>query len=370
MSVPLSFDSKYENASLRLTDADGHEIDAQLTPPGLAAEPATGAALQRELRFILPKLEAGGVAHFHATLSVEPPLTDAPTSFHWTDVPHEHILLTFGSRKVIDFIDLPFDNSTKQLREKTYKVFHQVYNPEGTQLVSKGVGGQDTHHRGLFYGFSRITYDGGKRTANTWQCTGNSYESHEGVLASAAGPVIGRQLLAIDWHGDDKKVFAHEDREITVYAVPGGTLLDFTSRLKSVAGAVHLDGDADNPHHAGFHFRAANEVATKTHGETYYLRPDAIGKPGKEVSWGPEHPDPLSLNQPWKGMSFVVGGKRYTAAILDRPDNPKESRVERARLRPLRLLLHRRRHARKTTHCPLPLLAARGRNHPTAPGRP
>jgi len=335
VSVPLSFDAAYENAGVRLTGADGHEIDAQLTLPGLAAEPAAepaaaepaaGAALRRELHFILPRLEAGGVAHLRATLSVEPPLTDAPTSFQWTDVSHEHILLTFGSRKVLDYIDLPFDDSTKQLREKTYKVFHQLYDPEGTHLVSKGAGGQDTHHRGLFYGFSRITYGDGKQHANTWQCTGDSYESHEGVLASAAGPVIGRQLLAIDWHGEKKKVFAHEERELTVYAVPGGTLLDFTSRLKSVAGTVHLDGDADNPHHAGFHFRAANEVAAKTHAETYYLRPDAIGKPGKEVSWGSDKPDPHSLNQPWKGMSFVIGGKRYTAAILDTPENPKESR--------------------------------------------
>ncbi len=330
-SVRLNVPKAWQDAVVVLTDSIGHELPAQLTSPGLAAgEAADGDTLPRELHFIVERLDAGATMRLHAAVSPARAATssaaaDSAASFHWTEVPQEHILLTFGTRKVIDYIDLPFKD-TKADRVKTYKPFHQVYNPEGTQLVSKGVGGQDTHHRGLFYGFSRITYDGGKQKANTWQCTDGSYESAEGLLASAAGPVVGRQLLAIDWHGDNKKTFAHEEREVTVYAVPGGTLLDFTSRLKPVAGTVHLDGDADNPHHAGFHFRAADEVATKTHGETYYLRPDAIGKPGKEVSWGPQHPDPHSLNQPWKGMSFVVGGKRYTAAILDRPDNPKESR--------------------------------------------
>jgi hypothetical protein len=29
---------------------------------------------------------------------------------------------------------------------------------------------------------------------------------------------------------------------------------------------------------------------------------------------------------PWNAMSFVLGGKRYTVAYLDRPENPKEAR--------------------------------------------
>ena len=33
------------------------------------------------------------------------------------------------------------------------------------------------------------------------------------------------------------------------------------------------------------------------------------------------------VDLPWNAMSFVVGGKRYTAAYLDRPDNPKEART-------------------------------------------
>ena len=53
-------------------------------------------------------------------------------------------------------------------------------------------------------------------------------------------------------------MFAKELREITVYHVPDGRLIEFASRLESVIGTVKLDGD---PQHAGFHFRAAQEVA-------------------------------------------------------------------------------------------------------------
>ncbi|HEY1066538.1 MAG TPA: DUF6807 family protein, partial [Pirellulales bacterium] len=90
--------------------------------------------------------------------------------------------------------------------------------------------------------------------------------------------------------------------------------------VSTKVGPISLDGD---PQHAGFHFRASNEVATKTKGETYYLRVDGKGKPGETRNWPgqKEH-----VNLPWNAMSFVVGGQRYTAVYLDRPENPKESR--------------------------------------------
>src|SRR5262249_34552103 len=157
-----------------------------------------------------------------------------------------------------------------------------------------------THHRGLFYGFNRITYGAGKK-ADIWHCTGNVYQSHERFLAQEAGPVLGRHRLEIAWHGQDKEVFAVEERELTVYAVPGGRLVEFASHLTSKAGKVKLDGD---PQHAGFHFRADNEVAEKTKKQTYYLRPDGPGQPGETRNWDPKtRKGPVNL--PWNAMSFV-----------------------------------------------------------------
>jgi hypothetical protein len=117
-----------------------------------------------------------------------------------------------------------------------------------------------------------------------------------------------------------KKTFAKELRELTVYNVRGGTLIELVSRLTPTGREVKLDGD---PQHAGFHFRASNEVAEKTKGQTVFIRPDGVGEKGKETNW-PK--DKKHVNLAWLAMSFVAGEKRYTAAYLDHPDNPKEAR--------------------------------------------
>ena len=102
---------------------------------------------------------------------------------------------------------------------------------------------------------------------------------------------------------------------------------------------VKLDGD---PQHAGFHFRAAPDVEkhekeTGTNATTF-VRPDGKGKPGKTRNWDKGKAGP-KINLPWDAMSFVVDGNRYAVVYLDRPGNPKEARLQRARLRPLRHLL-------------------------------
>ena len=177
------------------------------------------------------------------------------------------------------------------------------------------------HHRGIFYGFNRIRYGNGK-TADVWHCTNGAHQVHDHFLASEAGPVLGRQRMALSWHGQGKQAFANEERELTVYNVPGGQLVEFASRLSISADPVKLDGD---PQHAGLHFRADNEVFAKTSGQTIFVRPDGAGKPGETRNWDPKtRQGPVNL--PWDAMSFVLRSKRYTVAYLDHPKNPKESR--------------------------------------------
>jgi hypothetical protein len=226
--------------------------------------------------------------------------------------------LRFSRRQVLRFVHYALDDSTPKRREKTYKVFHHVWDPAGKRLLTKGPGGLYTHHRGLFYGFNRITYDGG--TADIWHCTGETHQAFRRVVSRSAGPVLGRHRVEIDWNGKGGKTFAREERELTAYNVPGGTLLEFASVLRTTGGPVRLDGD---PQHAGFHFRADNEVAAKTAKRTVFVRPGGTGKPGEEWNW-PGHR--RQVNLPWLAMSFVLGGKRYTVAYLDRPGNPKEAR--------------------------------------------
>jgi hypothetical protein len=199
---------------------------------------------------------------------------------------------------------------TDENREEAYKVYHHVYDPSGTRVITKGPGGKYPHHRGLFLGYCHISYgEGGK--ANTWSGQ-NTPETHGGFLAEEAGPVLGRHLAAVEWRGGKGEVYLNEQRELAVYNTPGGTLIEFASRLSTAGGKVRLDGNAP---HAGFQFRADQEVAEGTEKLTYYLRPD--GKGGMGQARG------SAMDLPWDAISFVLGDDRYTVLYIDRPDNPK-----------------------------------------------
>jgi len=269
------------------------------------------------LHFILPSLARGAKLELRAVLRDAPEPNDAGAAARvaWVPEADRFAELRLGRRPVMRYLCEPFDPAR---RDETYKVYHHLYDPAGTMLVTKGPGGLYPHHRGLFYGFNRVTYPGG--SCDIWGC-GSAYQSHEAFLAEEAGLVLGRHRVAVDWHGKEGHVFAKEQRELTAYATPGGTLVEFVSRLETTGGTVRLDGD---PQHAGFHFRAAQAVADGDQKLTYYLRPDGKGGPGETRNWTKDHPEHANL--PWNAMSFVIDGRRFTALYIDHPANPKEAR--------------------------------------------
>jgi hypothetical protein len=224
----------------------------------------------------------------------------------------------------MQYFNLPHDPNDHYY---TFKPFHNVYDPAaGAVMLTNSSAktakdGQFPHHRGLFYGWNRISYDG--QTADIWHGTNNVFSTHDKTLSQEAGEVLGRQQAAISWHGKDGKTFATEERELTAYATPGGTLIDFASILKTDRPSVTLDGD---PQHAGFHFRANQEVSKNGKANTYYLRPDGKGKIGETRNWDAKGKNPIAINLPWNALSYVVGGKRYTVLRINHPDNPGESR--------------------------------------------
>ncbi len=321
LTLPKEFD-KVQTVALR-TGKDAVEIVGQLTAPGIGFDekPSAEGKVARELHFILPTLPAGASATFTAVIDTDVPDVKVGKDkvFHWTDTKGAALELDFGSMPVLRYEYKALDTSSKEKREETFKVYHHLFDPTGKHLVTKGPGGLYTHHRGIFYGFKDVTY-GDNKKVDIWHCTKDTYQEHEKILSAEAGPVLGRHRVQIAWHGTTKDVFAHEERELTVYHLPGGTFVEFASRLKSTGGTVKLDGD---PQHAGFHFRAAQEVADKTKAETTYTRPDGADEPGKTRNW-PDKKDHVNL--PWDAMSFVLGGQRYTVAYLDHPNNPKEAR--------------------------------------------
>jgi Methane oxygenase PmoA len=314
--VTLSVPASLSHAQATLTDAGGKSVPCQVTDVSLDAIGRTAQLPQRELHFLLSKLKAGETAKFTAVLD-----SNTPTStkcFSWHDTKGEFTELRFGDKPALRYVYKALDDKD---RENTFKVYHHLYDPTGTMLVTKGPGGLYTHHRGIFYGFMKVTYDDNK-VVDIWHCKEQTYQSHDKFLAEEAGVVLGRHRVEIGWHGKNKELFAKEERELTVYNTPGGRLVEFTSRLTSVKGTVKLDGD---PQHAGFHFRAAQEVAEKHKNETFYVRPDGIGGKGEKGTrnWPAQKEH---VNLPWDAMCFILGDKRYTCAYLDKPTNPKEAR--------------------------------------------
>ncbi|CAN5135402.1 hypothetical protein BH11PLA2_BH11PLA2_22870 [soil metagenome] len=240
----------------------------------------------------------------------------------------EYIDLYLGDRKVLRYMNMPRDGSSKDKHEMSFKPFHHVYDPvKGETLLTNGAGlaadksNLFPHHRGIFFAFNKVSY--GKETCDVWHGRANEYVEHDKVLEAVADDKHAVQKNALSWHGKDGKVFANEVRTLTVTKADGGTLIDFDSVLKTDLEKVRLDGD---PQHAGFHFRAAMEVSKHGKMDTYYVRPDGVGKPGETRNWDAKGKDAKTVNVPWDACSFVIQGQRYTVLRMVNPNNPKDWR--------------------------------------------
>jgi hypothetical protein len=322
VKVPLSLPATLaKGGSVKLLH-DGKEIPAQLTQPSLLSKPAAaGDQVAVELVFVLSKLAAGETATLQAELLSLAGTNEGAESFAWNDTAGKYTDLSFAGRPVLRYMYAALDESTPDARHATMKPYHHVYDPQGKLLLTKGPGGLFPHHRGLFFGFNKISYgEEGKQNADTWHCNKGEFTCHQSFASQEAGRVLGRHVANINWFGPKADHFASEQREITAYHLPGGTLIEFADRLSSEVGPVKLDGD---PQHAGFQFRASQEVPDKTKAQTYYVRPDGKAQPGKFRNWPS---DKGHVNLPWHALSFVIGDQRYTVATIDRPQNPKEAR--------------------------------------------
>lgn len=234
------------------------------------------------------------------------------------------IELQLGKRPLLRLMADDYDDSSTEARDQTYKVFHHVWMPNVEDPITKGPGGLFPHHRGLFVGWNRIGLTQKNVTAeiDTWHAK-KAHQELASEQVREAGPVYARQVLVVDWINETIQPpapFIRETRELLVFPIGDQRLIQFSTRLESLAGEITLAGD---PQHAGFQFRAAQHVADVTKAQTYYLRPDGIDQPGSFRNW----PDVKShVDLPYHAMSFVVEGERFTCARLEHPNNPGEAR--------------------------------------------
>lgn len=292
--------------------AKGNGVSGFLQPSG------SGAV------FVVPSLKAGQSVELDFASVKRTP----PDLFAFAETKGDYVDVLLGKKPVLRFVNKPHDAKDHYL---TFKPFHQVFDPkDGKVLLSSGAHPNTKeylypHHRGIFFGFNKISYeqDGKKVDADIWHGTKDVFSTADKTTTGETGEVFATHTANISWHGPDGKAFADEVRTVTVYNVPGGTMLDWNTELTTKLDKVRLDGD---PQHAGFHFRATQEVSKETAKKTYYLRPDGKGKEGDTRNWDAKGKDPKTVNLPWNAMCFETGGKRYTALRINHPDNPKETR--------------------------------------------
>jgi hypothetical protein len=330
---------------------------ALLTEPNFVTEKikAENGKIRKDL-ILLTRLDAGKKAEYpligYSPGKERGSVAIPRSSLSWKDQPNEFLDLidsaTSGkSTPIMRYMYKTYDTTTPAVRNKTYKVFHHVFDPSGEGRIVTNGGHTDDfknekdllypHHRGLMFAFNKCQYDG--KSVDTWHCTNGAHISHQKTIFQTAGPNSAEHRVLLTWHGPKDEVFAEEERQMTAYKVPedsvivkgpsgaevvkvpSGTLIEFATRLTPKVAKLRLDGD---PQHSGFQFRAHNDVAKKSAKETYYLRPDGKGKPGATRNWEPKKGGPVNL--PWDVMSFVLDGKRYSVAYIDHPSNPGEKR--------------------------------------------
>lgn len=322
ITVPEGSPAAEAGAVVRIALVDGTHVEGQVVPTSLFAPVPRGpfGMVHRDIVFTLPSLAAGSTISVNAELKPAAEAAASRPRLTWADEPGSAVLLLAG-RPVVRYEMPTYDASTEEKRLVSYKPFHHVFDPDTGIRLTKGDGGQFTHHRGIFFGYSRISHGADKRTmSDCWHCKKPARQEHRQVLEQVSGPVEGVQRVTIDWMGSDDSRVLGETRELAIVPVPAGTIIEFASRLVADA-PVRLDGD---PQHSGVHFRASNEVHDSTKNQTYYLRPGVKAEPGKFRNW-PE--DKTYVNAPWHAVSFVVGGRRSTVLRVNRPDNPGEARM-------------------------------------------
>jgi len=199
------------------------------------------------------------------------------------------------------------DASTPERLLETYQPYLHVFDAEGKAPITKGAGGQFTHHRGIFIGWSRLTVDGQKY--DRWHMKGGEIV-HKKFLDRRAGGGSARIVSQTHWNDEAGAPLIREGR--TMVFTPGPKqarlIVDCTFKLTAVKADVFLDGD---PEHAGIQYRPADEVV-KT--ETVYVFPQVNADPKKDMDY------------PWVGETYTLGEKLYSVVHMNHPGNPKETK--------------------------------------------
>lgn len=239
-------------------------------------------------------------------LALAAPARAAEEAASFQDKPGEYLDVLLNGKVVARYM-YAHDKSTPKRADETYKPYLHVFDSEGKGPITKGVGGEYTHHRGIFAGWMKISHNG--KTYDRWHMKGGEivHQKFTEKKADKDGAVF---TSLTHWNDAAGKPILIEERTMALRpsAGPARLIIDFTTKLKAVDGDIKLDGD---PEHAGVQFRPADEMDRKA---TVYVFPKEDPKP---------HQD---LDYPWVGETYTLAGKKHSVVQMSHPDNPKKTK--------------------------------------------
>lgn len=226
-------------------------------------------------------------------------------ALEFEDTKGKHLDLVSDGKVVVRYM-YEYDPATPESLHNTYKPYLHVFDAEGKAPITKGPGGQFTHHRGIFIGWSKIKV--GAKSFDRWHMKGGAIVHQKFLKQEVKDGVAGFTSLT-HWMDEAGQPFLTEERMISVAEnLHGGRLMiDFQSKLTPVDEAVFLNGD---PEHAGIQYRPANEVDRK---KTKYLFPNGVTKVQgvKDL--------------PWAAENYTLADQQYSVVHLNAPGNPKDT---------------------------------------------
>jgi hypothetical protein len=192
--------------------------------------------------------------------------------------------------------------------DETFKVFHHVNGFHGEGFLTKGAGGDFSHHRGLFLGWFSVKTAGD--SMDSWHGAAGASIRHlkylpERELKGAKA----RRASVSEWTKKDGSVIVRDTREVTAWFEEAGKLhLDWALTIASASGdSVLLSGD---PAHSGFQFRADSVIKAFE-----YLGPADKSVAGDDWTMKPANS--------WIMAKFALKGHAYAVMQMDHPLNPR-----------------------------------------------
>lgn len=286
-----------------LVEAEGERV---VVCEVLALPASPDSAASAALRFVVDHLPAGTERTYRLILGAEPA---TPQSAFVATVDGEARTLEQSGGPVLRH-EFPFDRNDF---ERTSKPIWHLYVPGTQTLLTKGVGGEFSHHRGLFLGWNKTGV--GDAKFDFWHCPAAG-QRHAGynLRREVQSAVRGDLTTATHWLSPLDEPVVRDRRTITVWQQQQETQSDQdTSTLIDVAielsadQVVALRGD---PQHAGFQLRVADEVAQRKDAR-YVLPPSAKGSDNDVWS-----------DCPWAAGLFRVGDHDVAVLHMSHPDNP------------------------------------------------